>query len=122
MNAEPNNSIDRIGLCAVNEGYQVKAKSSPKTTTMIAGRTRRWRTNTAAKIPLLAALIFLLGAAPGLTQVRTRTVPLGDLNELKARNVKIETVTYKGRRALRVTDAAPDVGDGERLVFLNRAE
>src|SRR5215210_734111 len=94
----------------------------PKTTTMTAGRAGRWRTNTAAKIPILTALVFFLGAASGLTQVRTRTVPLGDLNQLKARNVKTEIVTYKGRRALRVNDAAPDAGDGERLVILSKTE
>src|SRR5262249_55910909 len=80
------------------------------------------RTNAAAKVPLLAGLVFFLGAAPGLAQVRTRTVPLDDLNELRSRNVKAEMVTYKGRRALRVADAVPDAGDGERLVILNRTE
>lgn len=60
-------------------------------------------------------------AASGLTQVRPRTVPLDDLTGLKARNVKTEMVIYKGRRALRVADAAPDAGDGERLVTLNGA-
>ena len=100
----------------------MKANIMPKTTSMTAGRAGRWRTNTAAKIPILTALVFFLGAASGLTQVRTRTVPLDDLNQLKSRNVKTEMVTYKGRRALRVNDAAPDVGDGERLVILSKTE
>ena len=37
--------------------------------------------------------------------------------------MKTETVTYKGHRALRVTDAAPaEVGDGDRLVILSKTE
>ena len=84
--------------------------------------TRR-RMGAAANVPLLAALVFFLGAAPGLTQVRTRTVPLGNPDELKSLNVKTEVVTYKGRRALRVADAAPpNVGDGYRLAVLSGPE
>jgi hypothetical protein len=78
---------------------------------------------TAAQVPFLAALVFFLGAASGLPQVRTGIVPLDDLNELKSRHVKTEIVTYKGHRALRVTDAAPaDVRDGERLVILSKTQ
>ena len=92
----------------------MKVKSMLKTTARIAGR---------AQIALLAALVFFLGAASGLTQVKTTTVPLDNPAELKSRNVKTEMVAYKGHRALRVADAAPaDVGDGERLVILNKTE
>ena len=110
--------------CAENEGRQVKAKLTAKTTAKTAGRTIKWRTSTAAHIPFLAAaLVFFLGAAPGLTQVSTKTVPLDSLSELKSRNVKTEMVTYKGRRALRVTDtASADVGDGDRLVILTKTD
>jgi len=110
--------------CAENEGRQVKAKLTAKTTAKTAGRTIKWRTSTAANIPFLAAaLVFFLDAAPGLTQVSTKTVPLDSLSELKSRNVKTELVTYKGHRALRVTDAAPaDVGDGDRLVILTKTD
>ena len=74
------------------------------------------------KSPALAALVFFLGAASGLTQVRTRTVPLDDLNEVKSRNVKTEPASYKGRKALRVTDADPAARDGERLVLLSKTQ
>ena len=88
---------------AGNDGRQVKAKS--------------------ARIPFMAALVFFLGAASGLTQVKTGTVPLDALAELKPRNAKTEIVTYKDRPALRVTDTAPaSVGDGERLVILSKTE
>ena len=70
------------------------------------------------QIPFLATMVLFLGAASGLTQVKTGTVPLDAPDELKLRNVKTEMVTYKDHRALRVTDAAPpEVGDGDRLVI-----
>jgi hypothetical protein len=55
--------------------------------------------------------------------VKTTTVPLDRLNEQQVRNVKTEWVTYNGRKALRVIDAAPpDVADGIQLVILNKTE
>ena len=66
-------------------------------------------------------LIAVLTLGTGFTQVMTRTIPLDALNEMQARNVKTERVTYKGRGALRVTDSAPaNVPDGERLVILSK--
>jgi len=77
----------------------------------------------ATQIPFLVALVFFLSADSALTQVKTGTVRLDAPDELKSRNVKTEMVTYKGRRALRVADAAAaDVGDGERLVILSKTE
>jgi len=77
----------------------------------------------ATQIPFLVALVFFLSADSALTQVKTGTVRLDAPDELKSRNVKTEMVTYKGRRALRVVDAAAaDVGDGERLVILSKTE
>ena len=77
----------------------------------------------ATQIPFLVALVFFLSAESALTQVKTGTVRLDAPDELKSRNVKTEMVTYKGRRALRVADAAAaDVGDGERLVILSKTE
>ena len=70
-------------------------------------------------------LIAVATLAPGasFTQVRTTTIPLDNLNEMQPRNVKTEEVTYKGRKALRVTDAAPpNVADGIQLVILNKTE
>jgi hypothetical protein len=66
-------------------------------------------------------LVLFLNAS-GLTQVKT-AVPLNDLNEMQPRNVKTELVIYKGRKALRVTDAAPaNVADGIQMVILNKTE
>lgn len=108
---------------AGNEGHQVKAKLTAKTVAKTAGRATEWRTSTAARIPFLAALVFFLAAAPALPQGGTKTVPLDSLSELKPRNVKTELVTYKGRRALRVADAAPaGVGDADRFVILSETE
>ena len=42
-----------------------------------------------------------------------------DSSKLQLSNVRVESVTYKGRKALRVTDtAAPDVPDGKRFAML----
>ena len=54
---------------------------------------------------------------PAGTKIR-----LDNLSDFVSRNVKTEIVTHRGRQAVRVTDAAPTAGDGERLVILNRTE
>ena len=70
---------------------------------------------------LMALLNAPLGV--GFTQVKTTTIPLDNPNEMQPRNVKTEQVTYKGRRALRVTDAAPvNFPDGIQLVILKKTE
>jgi hypothetical protein len=70
---------------------------------------------------LIAVLTLALNA--GFTQVKTTTIPLDNPSEMQPRNVKTEHVTYKGRKALRVTDAAPNnVSDGIQLVILNKTE
>jgi len=69
----------------------------------------------------IAALTLALST--GFTQVKTTTIPLDAPGELQPRNVKTERVTYQGRKALRVTDAAPaGVADGIQLVILNKTE
>ena len=99
------------------------ADSNAKNTAQIAGGRIHRRSRTPALIPFLAALFCFLSAASGLTQVKSRTIPLESLDELKSRNVKTELVTYKGRRALRVADIpSAEVRDGERLVILNQTE
>jgi hypothetical protein len=47
----------------------------------------------------------------------TRTVPLDSASSLKAHHVKAENVTFKGRKALRVTEAGPSTGAVEQLVI-----
>jgi len=70
---------------------------------------------------LLTLITLVLGA--GFTQVKPTTIPLDNLSEMQPRNVKLEQVTYKGRKALRATDAAPaGVADGVQLVVLNKTE
>jgi len=68
---------------------------------------------------LIAALTLALST--GFTQVRTTTIPLDNPSELQLRNVKTEQVTYKGRKALRATDAAP-ANASDKLVILNKSE
>jgi hypothetical protein len=70
---------------------------------------------------LIALLMPAFGA--GLTQVTARTIPLNEPSAMQLRNVKAERVTYKGRAALRVTDAgAVAVANGERLAILDKTE
>src|SRR5262245_25492101 len=67
--------------------------------------------------------VLTLGLNAGFTQVKTTTIQLDSPSEMQPRNVKTELVTYKGRKALRVTDAAPNnVSDGIQLVILNKTE
>jgi hypothetical protein len=67
--------------------------------------------------------VLTLALSTGFTQNKTTTVPLDNPSELQPRNVKMEQVTYKGRKALRATDAAPPgVADGIQLVLLNKTE
>jgi hypothetical protein len=101
----------------------VKAKLTASITAETAMHPAEWQMRTVAQIPLCVALVCFLGVTSGLAQVKTRTVPLDDFNEMQPRNVKTEQVTYKGRKALRVTDAAStNIADGIQLVILNKTE
>ena len=65
---------------------------------------------------LLALLLLGISAS---TQTKSKAIALDKLTDAKPRNVKPEPVTFKGRKALRVTDAAPPtLGDGDRLLLL----
>jgi hypothetical protein len=67
--------------------------------------------------------VLTLVLSTGFTQSKTTTIPLDNPSEMQPRNVKIEQVTYKGRKALRVTDAAPaNAGEAVQLVILNKTE
>lgn len=71
-------------------------------------------------------LMILFNAALGTTllivtdpHVQAQTISLDSPDQLKLINVKAENVTFKGRKALNVRDAAPaGTGDEGRLVVL----
>ena len=73
-------------------------------------------------------LISLLGATLSIFAARTpavqaQTISLDALDQLKLVNVKAEKVTFKGRKALRVSDpAAAGTGDEEQLVILSKTD
>src|SRR4029434_10789075 len=87
-------------------------------------RDPRCRARRLMKQPMFILIaVWTLALSTGFTQIRTTTIPLDNPNELQPRNVKMEQVTYKGRKALRVTDAAPaNVADGIQLVILNKTK
>ena len=66
---------------------------------------------------LLIMLIFLAPA------IQAQTISLDAMDQLKLVNVKAETVNFKGRKAMRVSDAAAaGTGDEERLVILSKTD
>jgi hypothetical protein len=72
---------------------------------------------------LTAALAVLLCAAPSRAQRRSMIAPLDSAEGLKPVNAKVESVTYKGRKALRVTDAAPEgTSDDGRFVVVTGSQ
>src|SRR5215475_12378742 len=60
----------------------------------------------------LVLIVFVMSTMTGLAQVKRKTIPLNDPNQMQKRNVKTEQVTFKGRKALRVTDTAGNAADG----------
>jgi hypothetical protein len=88
------------------------------------GQDQRAQAPAEVKQPIFL-MIFVLAVAlsTGFTPVKKITIPLDNPSEMQQRNVKTQVVTYKGRKALRVTDSAPsDVADGIQLVILNKTE
>lgn len=72
-------------------------------------------------------LISLLGVTlsifVGGSASQAQTISLDAVDQLKLVNVKAETVTFKGRKALRVSDAAAaGTGDEGRLVILPKID
>ena len=71
-------------------------------------------------ISLLGATFSILFALPA---VQAQAISLDAIDQLKLVNVKTETVTFKGRKALRVSDAAAAAtGDEGRLVILPKTD
>lgn len=67
----------------------------------------------------LLSILFVVSFA----QVKPLTIPLDNPSDLQPRNVKAELVTYNGKKALRVSDAAPaNVPDGIQFVILKKTE
>ena len=84
----------------------------------------RFNARSLMKQPVFILIAVLaLALSTGFTQNKTITIPLDNLNEMDPRNVKMEQVTYKGRKALRASDAAAaNVADGIQLVILNKTK
>ena len=84
----------------------------------------RFNARSLMKQPVFILIAVLaLALSTGFTQNKTITIPLDNLNEMDPRNVKMEQVTYKGRKALRASDAAAaNVADGIQLVILNQTK
>ena len=67
--------------------------------------------------------VLILALSTGFIQVKSRAISFDNPAEMQLRNVKTELVDYKGRKALRVTDAAPaNTPDGVQLVILNKTD
>ncbi|MDX2032559.1 MAG: hypothetical protein SF339_17930 [Blastocatellia bacterium] len=69
--------------------------------------------------------IFLAIAAAFSAQApaQTKAISLAKTSGMTPRNVTMEQATHKGRKALRVTDAAPaNAGDGDRLLILTEVD
>jgi len=76
-----------------------------------------------SRLLLRAATLSILATATALTGVQAQTISLDSPDQLKLVNVKAESVTFKGRKALRIRDAAPpESGDEGRLAVIPKTE
>lgn len=74
-------------------------------------------------ISLLGATFSIFAAGSLLPGVQAQAISLDAMDQLKLVNVKAETVNFKGRKALRVSDAAKaGTGDEGRLVILPKTD
>ena len=70
-------------------------------------------------IALFAGILSVYVTVNALSEAASQSISLDSPDQLKLVNVKAETVTFKGRKALRVRDAAPaGTGDEGRLAVL----
>ena len=66
---------------------------------------------------ILILLLFVFATAS--MRVHAQAFPLDSPDQLKLMNVKAEAVTFKGRKAIRILDAAPpELGDEGRLAIV----
>ena len=69
---------------------------------------------------IVATLSIFAATTPA---IQAQTISLDAMDQLKLVNVKAEKVTFKGRKALRVSDpAAAGTGDREQLVILSKTD
>ena len=72
----------------------------------------------ASIVGITVGIVFGQKATP-----KVMTFPLDRLELEDPRNVKTEVVTFRGKKALRVTDTTPvDVADGIQLVLLDNID
>jgi hypothetical protein len=72
---------------------------------------------------LLEATINGFATVNELPPDQTQSIALNSPDQFKLVNVKAETVTFKGRQAIRLNDAAPaSAGDEERLAVLPKTD
>lgn len=72
---------------------------------------------------LISLLWTILVTATALTGVYAQSISLDSPDQLKLVNVKAESVTFKGRKAIRIRDAAPpESGDEGRLAVIPKIE
>ena len=77
----------------------------------------------ASRLLFVVATLSILATVGGSARVQAQTISLDSPEQLKLVNVKAETVTFKGRKALRVLDAAQaGAGDEGRLVVLPKTD
>ena len=76
----------------------------------------------ASRLLIWGATLIILTTGTS-RRVPAQTISLDSPEQMKLLNVKAETVTFKGRKALRVLDAAAaDAGDEGRLVVLTKTD
>jgi len=86
---------------------------------------RRWRIAALLAVVLVSLLgLNLNGSAKSNESpvVQAQSIPLTSLDQLKLVNVKAESVTFKGRKALRVSEAPSGGGNVEALVVLPKTD
>jgi hypothetical protein len=72
---------------------------------------------------LTATFVILFSVAPSRAQTAAMTIPLDSTEGLKPVNAKVESVSYKSRKAIRVTDNAPEgTSDDGRFVVVTGSQ
>src|SRR4029079_15411513 len=74
-------------------------------------------------VAILRLVISTLALLAFGTSLHAQTISLEASDQLKLVNVKTETVTFKGRKALKAVDAAPaGTGDEGRMIVLTKTD